>query len=84
MATAASTTRFLPNVRKAMGAARKMEDSVPKITPRIIAKAKLRMLSPPKKKMQRRTSNVVAEVIIVRAKVSLSESLKRRSVSNAL
>ena len=31
----------------------KIDKSVPKMTPRLMAKAKLRMLSPPKNKMQR-------------------------------
>lgn len=53
----------------------KIEDSVPNTTPRIIANEKLRMLSPPRKKMQSNTSNVVEDVLIVRANVSFRESL---------
>lgn len=53
----------------------KIEDSVPNTTPRIIANEKLRMLSPPRKKIQSNTSNVVEDVLIVRANVSLRESL---------
>ena len=64
-----------PIVRKAIGAAMKMEEQVPKTTPRIIANEKLRMLSPPRMKMQRSTINVVTEVFMVRAKVWFSESL---------
>ena len=44
----------------------KIEDSVPNTTPRIIANEKLRMLSPPRKKIQSNTSNVVEDVLIVR------------------
>lgn len=53
----------------------KIEDSVPNTTPRIIANEKLRMLSPPRKKIQSNTSNVVEDVLIVRANVSFRESL---------
>jgi len=38
-----------------MGAAMKIDESVPKMTPRLMAKAKLWMLSPPKNKMQSNT-----------------------------
>ena len=54
----------------------KIEDNVPNTTPRIIANEKLRMLSPPRMKMQSNTSNVETEVLMVRAKVSLTEALK--------
>ena len=73
--------RFLPKTRRATGAARKMEESVPKITPSIIAKANERTLSPPRKKMQSSTSKVVSEVINVRVNVLLSDSLNKRSVA---
>ena len=53
-----------------------MEDNVPNTTPMIIANEKLRMLSPPRRKIHNKTSNVVIEVLTVRAKVSFSESLK--------
>ena len=53
----------------------KIEEQVPKITPRIIANEKLRMLSPPRMKIHRSTINVVTEVLMVRAKVWFSESL---------
>ncbi len=53
----------------------KIEDSVPNTTPRIIANEKLRMLSPPRKKIQSNTSNVVEDVLIVSATVSFRESL---------
>ena len=53
----------------------KMEESVPNTTPRIIANEKLRMLSPPRKKIHSNTSNVENEVLRVRAKVSLSDLL---------
>lgn len=53
----------------------KIEDNVPNTTPRIIANEKLRMLSPPRKKIQSNTSNVVEDVLIVRANVSFRESL---------
>ena len=64
-----------------MGAAKKIEESVPNITPRIIANANERMLSPPRKKMQRSTMSVVSEVITVRVSVLLNDSLKRRLVA---
>lgn len=54
----------------------KIEDNVPIITPSIIANEKLRMLSPPRKKMQSRTNSVDNDVFIVLVSVSLSESLK--------
>ena len=46
-----------------------------------MAKENERMLSPPRKKMQSSTRSVVAEVTSVRAKVLLSDSLKRRIVA---
>lgn len=52
-----------------------IEDSVPNTTPRIIANEKLRMLSPPKKKIHSNTMSVENEVLIVRASVSFRESL---------
>lgn len=51
------------------------EESVPKITPRIIANEKLRMLSPPKMKIASNTTNVLNDVLIVRASVVFKESL---------
>ena len=76
------TTTFLRlSVFRAIGAARKMDESVPKMTPRIIAKAKERMLSPPRKKMQRSTKRVVSDVMMVRHKVLFKDSLNRRRVS---
>ena len=62
-------------VRNAIGAATKIDEQVPKMTPRIIANEKLRMLSPPRMKMQRSTMRVVTEVLMVRARVWFSESL---------
>ena len=53
----------------------KMDDRVPKMTPRIMAKEKLRMLAPPKMKIQSNTIRVETDVLMVRAKVWLSESL---------
>ena len=47
----------------------KMEEQVPITTPRIMAKAKLRILSPPKKKIHNNTTNVVNEVLMVRVNV---------------
>ena len=67
-----------PIVRKATGAAMKMEEQVPITTPRIMAKAKLRMLSPPKKKIHNNTTNVVNEVLMVRVNVVFKESLNKR------
>ena len=57
------------------------DESVPKITPRIIANEKLRMLSPPRIKIQSNTSKVLIDVLIVRARVVFNESLKRRALS---
>lgn len=54
----------------------KIEESVPNTTPRIIANEKLRVLSPPNRKMQSNTSTVDNEVLIVRERVSFNESLK--------
>ena len=67
-----------PIVRKATGAAMKMEEQVPITTPRIMAKAKLRILSPPKKKIHNNTTNVVNEVLMVRVNVVFKESLNKR------
>ena len=51
------------------------EESVPNTTPRIIANEKLRMLSPPRTKIQSNTINVLTEVLIVRARVVFNERL---------
>ena len=67
----------LPKVRKAMGAAMKIDESVPKMTPRLMAKAKLWMLSPPKNKMQSNTISVENDVLMVRANVWLILSLNK-------
>ena len=53
----------------------KIDDSVPKTTPRIMAKENERMLSPPRKKMVSSTTSVVTDVLMVRASVWFSESL---------
>lgn len=55
----------------------KIEDNVPKITPSNIANEKLRVLSPPKQKIQSSTMSVESDVLMVRARVSLSDLLKR-------
>lgn len=47
----------------------KMEDKVPIITPIIMANEKLRMLSPPRIKMDMSTINVETDVLIVRERV---------------
>ena len=47
----------------------KIEDKVPNTTPRIIANAKLRILSPPRMKMLSNTMSVENEVLKVRANV---------------
>ena len=52
------------------------DDIVPNTTPRIIANEKLRMLSPPRMKIQSNTSNVDVDVMMVRANVSLIDALK--------
>ena len=46
------------------------------ITPRIIAKMKLRMDSPPRNNMMNSTSKVVIEVIVVRDRVLHNALLK--------
>ena len=43
-----------------------------------MAKAKLRILSPPKKKIHNNTTNVVNEVLMVRVNVVFKESLNKR------
>ena len=53
----------------------KIDDNVPKMTPKLMAKAKLRMLAPPMKKMQSNTSKVVPPVLMVRVSVSFIERL---------
>ena len=52
-----------------------IEVSVPMQTPRIIAKAKLRMLAPPNTKMKISTMSVLTEVLMVRVRVALSDWL---------
>ena len=59
----------------------KIEESVPKITPRIMAKAKLRMLAPPRMKIHSNTINVEIEVLTVRARVWLILSLNNDCLS---
>ena len=54
----------------------KIDENVPKTIPSIIVNEKLRMLSPAKKKQIISTSNVAVPVLIVRASVWFSESLK--------
>ena len=68
---------FLLIVKKAIGAATKIEDKVPTTTPKLIAKAKLRMLSPPKNKMHNNTIKVDVAVFIVLVKVWLILSLNK-------
>ena len=46
-----------------------------------MAKAKLRMLSPPKMKMLNNTINVLSDVLMVRANVVFNESLNKRAWS---
>ena len=53
----------------------KIDDRVPKITPRIMAKAKLRMLAPPRQKITASTMNVETEVLMVRFRVLFRELL---------
>ena len=57
------------------------EESVPNTTPRIIANEKLRMLSPPRMKIQSNTINVLTEVLIVRARVVFNERLNNSRLS---
>ena len=54
----------------------KIDDSVPKTTPRIIANENERIELPPRMKIQSSTINVEIEVFNVRARVWFSESLK--------
>ena len=53
----------------------KIELKVPMMIPIIIANAKLRMLSPPRMKIDTSTINVETDVLIVRERVWLIESL---------
>ena len=53
----------------------KIELKVPMMIPIIIANAKLRMLSPPRMKIETSTINVETDVLIVRERVWLIESL---------
>ena len=53
----------------------KSDESVPKITPKIIANENERIESPPRMKIQSNTISVVTEVLMVRASVWFSESL---------
>lgn len=71
----------LPIMEYAIGAAMNNDDSVPKITPSIIAKAKLLMLSPPRMNIHSNTTNVLSDVFMVRASVVFSESLKSENLS---
>lgn len=57
------------------------DDKVPNTTPRIIANEKLRMLSPPKIKIESNTTKVLTEVFIVRASVVFKESLNNEYLS---
>lgn len=63
----------------ATGAAINNDANVPMITPSSIANVKLRIVSPPRMKIHNNTSNVLVEVIVVRANVLFSEWL---NVSN--
>ena len=58
-----------------MGEPMNSDENVPITTPRIMANEKLRMLSPPKKKMTTSTINVDEPVNNVRVNVEFSESL---------
>ena len=62
-------------VRKAVGAAMKMDDRVPNTTPSIMANENERIESPPRMKIQSSTISVVTDVLMVRARVWFSESL---------
>ena len=53
----------------------KSEEVVPINTPRIIANAKLRMLSPPKMNIQSNTMRVLTDVLMVRARVAFNDWL---------
>ena len=57
------------------------EESVPKITPRIIANEKLRILSPPRIKIHNNTTSVLTDVLIVRASVVFKDSLNKLNLS---
>ena len=62
----------------------KMDDNVPNTTPRIIANEKLRILSPPKKKIHNNTISVDSEVLMVRVRVWFSEALNKPYLSRFL
>ncbi len=55
---------------RTIGVATNIEEYVPTITPIIMANAKLWMISPPRKKSEKRTTSVVREVKIVLESVS--------------
>ena len=59
----------------------KSDERVPNTTPRIIANEKLRMLSPPRMKIQSNTTNVLNDVFNVRARVVFKELLNNSSLS---
>ena len=65
-----------------IGEATNIEEYVPIKTPKIIAKEKPLKISPPKINIEISASRVVAEVIIVRAKVSFIDKLAVSLISN--
>ena len=54
------------------------------MTPQIIAKAKSRMTSPPRKNRESSASSVVAEVMTVRDRVSLTDLFNRSVIGRVL
>lgn len=59
----------------AIGEATNNEENVPNRTPKIIAKEKLLIESPPSMKIHKRTINVLNEVLMVRERVVFNDSL---------
>lgn len=73
--TSLSLLSLFLSIKYAIGEATNKEENVPKITPSIIAKEKLRMESPPNIKMQSNTNRVLNEVFTVRDRVVFNDEL---------
>ncbi len=66
------------------GEAINQDERVPKNTPMVITRAKLKIEDPPKTTNAMRTSNVVPEVIVVRLKVELRAQLTMSAILRPL
>ena len=66
------------------GEATKIDEYVPIITPKIIAKEKPLSISPPKIKIENKAKSVVTDVINVLDKVSFTDKFEISSISNLL